>query len=389
MSAVYLLGLALACSFHRPRPASGTPRSRLVVLIPAHDEAETIRPCIESLLSQQYPRHLYRVVVIADNCTDDTAGQAAAAGAEVMVRRAPGLPGKGRALRWAMDQLLLRPEAPDAIVVMDADTLADSRLLMELESRLAAGDDVVQADAIAQPMAGSPRSQLEAAAVLLRNRVRFSGLMALGLPTGLSGNGMLISREVLMAHPWDAYSPTEDSDYSLKLFVSGVRPVFALPAQVYASTSPTERGAHTQGIRWEGGRLAAMTHSFPRLVAAAIRRRDVLLLATALDHAVPPFAVLTTATAAGTVGAAALVLMGGSARVLVPWAAAAAALPAYVLLGLRAAGAPANTYLGMLAMPQFLYRKLRIYAHLLTHGREREWVRTERAAEVGERRLRS
>ena len=46
------------------------------------------------------------MVVIADNCTDDTALIAEAAGATVMVRNRPDSRGKGQALRWAMDKVL-------------------------------------------------------------------------------------------------------------------------------------------------------------------------------------------------------------------------------------------------------------------------------------------
>ena len=44
-------------------------------------EQQLIARCVGSLLDQTYPRDLYRVVVIADNCSDETAARAAAAGA--------------------------------------------------------------------------------------------------------------------------------------------------------------------------------------------------------------------------------------------------------------------------------------------------------------------
>ena len=88
---LYLLALAIASV---PRRAHGSPAalprpepaSRLVVLVPAHDEELLVGRCVDSLRAQTYPRSLTRVVVIADNCTDQTAARALAAGAEVMVR---------------------------------------------------------------------------------------------------------------------------------------------------------------------------------------------------------------------------------------------------------------------------------------------------------------
>src|SRR5271167_1689501 len=87
---LYLLLLALA-SFRYSQSIEGlAPRSRLVVLVPAHNEELLIGRTVKSLLAQSYPRDLFRIVVIADNCRDDTAAVAAAAATDlVMVRDAP------------------------------------------------------------------------------------------------------------------------------------------------------------------------------------------------------------------------------------------------------------------------------------------------------------
>ncbi|HEY0410351.1 MAG TPA: glycosyltransferase, partial [Candidatus Dormibacteraeota bacterium] len=86
---LYLLTLSVAALFHRPAPPGSAPRHRLLVLVPAHDEAALIGRCLRSLAAQRYPADLLRVVVIADNCTDDTAALASTAGAEVLVRHDP------------------------------------------------------------------------------------------------------------------------------------------------------------------------------------------------------------------------------------------------------------------------------------------------------------
>jgi cellulose synthase/poly-beta-1,6-N-acetylglucosamine synthase-like glycosyltransferase len=55
--------------------ASGkTSHTRISVLIPARNESVNITSCIESLLSQSYPKHLFEVIVIDDHSTDGTPG---------------------------------------------------------------------------------------------------------------------------------------------------------------------------------------------------------------------------------------------------------------------------------------------------------------------------
>jgi 1,2-diacylglycerol 3-beta-glucosyltransferase len=380
----YLLTLAVASLFHRPRPAAAEPRSSLAVIVPAHDEQEMIAVCVRSLMEQNYPGRLYRVVVIADNCTDATAAMAARAGAEVMVRQVPDLRGKGPALRWAMDRLLAEPSPPDAVVVVDADAIADPDFLRELECVFAAGHPVVQSDDILQVENGQRRALLEAAALLLRNRVRFAGRAVLGLPASLCGNGMLLGRSVLQAHPWQAFSATEDSEYSLSLLRAGLPTAFARRATVAAAPTAGGQGAYTQSLRWDGGRIAlARAWTLP-LLRQGMRRVDPTLLSAALDLAVPPLGALVMATAAGCLIAGGLAVGGLiPAWGLAPWLLALVALPGYLLVGLASCRVPAATYRAFLLTPWFLVRKLRVYLRLARGGMDTgRWVRTQRPSEA-------
>ena len=174
---LYLVLLAFA-SFGRRSVEATPPRSRIAVLVPAHDEAALVGRCVTSLRQQSYPQDLYDIVVIADNCTDDTAARAAAAGATVLVRTAPDVRGKGPALRWAMDHMLESDPDLAALAVVDADSVADPGLLGALVARLEQGAPVVQAEYLGRDEDGSIRSELRAAAFLLFHRVRFGGRAA-------------------------------------------------------------------------------------------------------------------------------------------------------------------------------------------------------------------
>ena len=90
---------------------------RLAVLLPAHNEGAGVVSTIADVKAQLTPRD--RLVVIADNCTDDTAKIAAAAGAEVLERHEPTKVGKGYALDFGIRHLSLDP--PEIVIVIDAD----------------------------------------------------------------------------------------------------------------------------------------------------------------------------------------------------------------------------------------------------------------------------
>ena len=56
---------------------------KLAVIVPAHNEAKNIGRALHSLMSCERPKNGVRFVVVADNCSDDTADRARDAGAAV------------------------------------------------------------------------------------------------------------------------------------------------------------------------------------------------------------------------------------------------------------------------------------------------------------------
>ena len=97
-SSLYLLALLVAGRRPRARAAGAeTVQGRVAVLVPAHNEQGAIGAAVASLSAQDHPGELLEVIVIADNCNDDTAALAASAGATVWERDAPAAPESGRA----------------------------------------------------------------------------------------------------------------------------------------------------------------------------------------------------------------------------------------------------------------------------------------------------
>jgi hypothetical protein len=380
--ALYLDVLAMAALRYRPAQPDAESGPRLAVIVPAHDEEELVGQCVRSLLDQTYDPRRYEVVVVADNCSDSTARAAAEAGARVLVRDEPAVRGKGAALRFAFDRIFAEPDPPEAVVVVDADSLADRRFLATLAARAAAGAAVAQGESLLVDD-GSPRSALRAAAFLLVNRARPAGRAVLGLPCHLAGNGMLLRREVLAAHPWAAFTSAEDLEYYLVLRRAGIHVAYAGGAILHSPGPPNAAAAERQRLRWEGGKLHLARRRLPGLIAAGVRERRPMLLDAALDLAVPPLALLTAAAGAGL--AVAVVLEAASvvpAWSLVTWGAAAAAIPVFVLVGLRAADAPPSAYRALRHAPGFVVRKVSRSRGLLRFRAE-TWVRTERAHEQG------
>ena len=117
---------------------------RFAVVVSARNEEQVIGELLDSLRKQDYPRELLDLYVVADNCTDDTAGAARKAGAFVYERRDPIHKGKG----YAMDYLFRRlkeegKDCYDGYFVFDADNLVDPNFVREMNRTFDKGYDAV------------------------------------------------------------------------------------------------------------------------------------------------------------------------------------------------------------------------------------------------------
>ena len=378
---------------------------RITVIIPAHDEELVLAQTLESLRAQNYPENRLEIVVVADNCTDATTRIAREGGAIVLERDCPELRGKGFALAWAFD-LLLGTSSPcangpaDAFVILDADTWADPESIAHLADALPTEPGALAAIqgryGVLNPGFGW-RAALMAAAFELCNHVKLLGLDRLGLSVGLKGNGMIFTRATLEQVPWTGRSITEDIDYGLDLLSNhGVRVAYAPQARVLAQMPVTAAQGESQRARWEGGRYRLMRSRVPKLLAAAVRRRDARLLVAALDLIVPPLAELVGILA---LWAGAWALGGG---LLAPatrlgfalaWGVVALGFVVYVLAGLQRAGASPEAYRALLRAPFYVIWKLVLYLRRSRSaplpGASDEWVRTERIERSAEEKLQS
>jgi hypothetical protein len=361
-------------------PTADPPTARFAILIPAHDEEVMIGATLASLALLDYPPDLYTVHVIADNCTDQTAEIAGAARVRVHERIDTINLGKGYALAWALGRLTVDPGRYDAVIIIDADTIADAQLLQAFARGLARGSKALQAHYAVLNAADSASAALRWLALSLVNYIRPLGRNAWGGSSTLTGNGMCLSWQLLTRHPWQAFGLSEDYQYYLTLVASGDRVMFVPDAKVYSPMPTTVRQLQSQDIRWEASspdssgeqrRLAW------NLLTDGIRRRDWVRLDALAELLTPPLSVLASGTVLLLSGA---IILGGPTQILSATVLAGALLvyvgSAFVLLR-----PPIAVYRAMVHAPAYICRKLWIYFVLRHLPRYTSaWVRTARTA---------
>jgi GT2 family glycosyltransferase len=369
------LALLAACSGRRPGLPPSSTKLRFDIVVPAHDEESGIARTVCSLRSLRWPEDRFRVVVVADNCRDGTAGAAAAAGASVIVRHDPERRGKGFALDHAFDRLTAEGRA-DAVVVVDADTVVHPDLLRAFAARIEGDAQAVQARYAVLNPGTSWRTRLMAIAFATFHDVRSLGRERLGVSCGLRGNGMCFTIQALRAVPHGAFSIVEDVEYGLSLGEAGIRVHYAHDASVFGEMVSAGSASRSQRLRWEEGRRMLAREHARRLLALAGRRRDRVLLDLGLDLLVPPFSRIAAYTVAGTIAAAVATASEAARFAPLAWAAACACALVYVLRGVQLSGAGLRGLVDLAFAPLYVAWK---GALLLSRGRARgEWIRTRR-----------
>jgi 1,2-diacylglycerol 3-beta-glucosyltransferase len=372
----HMAAVSLAGSMRPGATPAFPPAIRFRVLIPARDEQGQIGAAVESVLGSDYPSHLRDVVVIADNCSDETASVARAAGAEVWERSDPVLASKGAALEWALGRLACADDW-DAVVLLDADGRLHSGFLETTNARLLDGAAVVQGERRVVNAGTNIVSWLSQVSSAAQWVLRPRGRARLGAAAKLLGSGMVIRREVLDVCPWRVSGLAEDTEYWLALLTHGIRPVQE-PRAVVSDIAPTDMAAaRVQRSRWEAGKVSALGAHLGPAGRLAFRRRDVVLAEAVVSELVFPNLSVTGALVA-TAGGLRWVAGRRGAGVT---AVQTGVLVAHLALGLRAAEAPPRAYAALLLSPVVAVWRIWVTVEATLKHRRLPWRRTPRASD--------
>ncbi|MDD2421613.1 MAG: glycosyltransferase, partial [Heliobacteriaceae bacterium] len=130
--AFYYLVLSLFGLWRKREEPLVAPSKTFALVVAAHNEEAVIGPLVENLQGLDYPRELYEIFIVADNCTDATAVIAERAGAQVFERYNRQQRGKGFALEWMFEKIFRMERQYDAVVIFDADNLVKPNFLVEM-----------------------------------------------------------------------------------------------------------------------------------------------------------------------------------------------------------------------------------------------------------------
>ena len=242
---------------------TAAPRHKIAALVAARNEESVIPQLVESLRRQRYPAELSGIFVAVNNCTDNTARAAQAAGAQVIFCEGE-IRSKGDALRFAFSRLLQTDY--DAFVILDADNLADPDFFAQVNTALCDGYRIAQGYRDSK----NPSDSWVAGGTSvfywfmssLYNRAR----SALGMSCALNGTGFMVSADLLRKTGWNTSTLTEDLEFSAQCALQGEKIGWMEYARVYDEQPLSLKDSMIQRRRWFAGSLQCFMKYFPRLI---------------------------------------------------------------------------------------------------------------------------
>jgi cellulose synthase/poly-beta-1,6-N-acetylglucosamine synthase-like glycosyltransferase len=349
------------------------------ILIPAHNEANIIGKTLTQLIAQLPDSNPESIVLVADNCTDNTANIARYTGVTVLERHDAAHRGKGFALDFGI-HYLKENNHTDVIVVLDADCETSKNSLnrlMELATSLGRPAQMTNIMRVVEN--ASIKQKIAGFAWLLKNKLRPLAMNKMGLPVALTGTGMAFPLRVLETVKVGHGNIVEDMQLGIDCASNGFPPVFCPDALVYSDFPEQSSAEISQRTRWEHGHLQTIFQQLPVLIKESYRQKNWRLFALALDIGVPPLSLLVMIALGGLMTLAIFLLITETATAFFILLLSFLYFSAMLASVWWHYGQHYLSAKELSGIPLYIISKLSIYIAFI-FKRQKEWIRTDRDA---------
>lgn len=280
---MYLFVFALASRLKgRPAYPETGKLHRFAVIFPAYREDRVIVPSASSFLNQDYPAGLFDVVVVSDRMKDETDGALRQLGITV-IKACYEDSSKAKALQLAMETL--DGGSYDAVVVMDADNLADPGFLREVNKALPA-NTAIQTHRTAKNR-DTATAMLDAVNEEINNSIFRKGHVNMGMPSALIGSGMVFDYKWFRDNISDVSTAGEDKELEALLLRRRIFTEYLPYVNVYDEKTPKDAAFYNQRRRWIAAQYGALRASLPD-VFKAIRTKNLAYCDKIFQWMLPP-----------------------------------------------------------------------------------------------------
>ncbi|HIV17248.1 MAG TPA: glycosyltransferase family 2 protein [Candidatus Alectryocaccobium stercorigallinarum] len=258
------------------------------ILIAARNEEKVIGNLIESILSQDYPKELFKIFVVADNCSDKTAAAAKEHGAVVYERLNGEQKGKGYALNYLLKQIAIEHglNSFDGYLVFDADNLLDESYLTEINKVFSNGYKICTSYRNSKNYGANWISAASGLWFIREARHLNHARMLLNISCLVSGTGYVMHRDIILRNGgWNFFSLTEDAEFSVDSIIKGETIGYCESAIFYDEQPTRLSDTVNQRLRWCKGMCQVLMKNRRELAEGLFCSRAVTFFDTIITLA--------------------------------------------------------------------------------------------------------
>ena len=285
---VQLFEIIVALITKKKKFPSSAKLAKIAYIIPARNEEAVIKNTVKSLLeNQNYPRNLFNVYVIANNCTDNTALAAEEAGAIVLVHddQDPKHHMALYPLKYGIDYILNNDKDSEIIIRLDADNHVNNDFSKLMNDAYQSGSSFSRPYEGA--MNGAQNFFTKACSFFYCFDSRFGSRARerLNLCAHPNGPGAAMSRELLLAsNGYDVKSICEDTEYTFNRMLEGKHISFVEDAIVYEDLPSTGKDTANRNKRIAAGNKELLKEKMGKMLKMFFKTFKFTYLETYLTY---------------------------------------------------------------------------------------------------------
>ena len=231
-------------------------KNKICVLIPAHNESDVIYDTVKRIFDRQnYPKDLFDVYVVADNCTDNTAELARKAGAKVYIHNDPDPKHHVAlyAIKYGYEMILKEEKKYDFSIRLDADNYINDDFFSLMNDCYNSGVEM------ARPYESSlnitQNKYTKASGLYYAFDSRFASRVRerLGIDAHVNGPGSMISMDIISKYGYDAKGICDDAEFTNNRMLNGYRLHYVEDAVVYEDVPSTFKDTYAKNKRMGAG----------------------------------------------------------------------------------------------------------------------------------------
>lgn len=254
---------------------------KFAFIIAARNEQAVIGNLINSIKQQNYPAELIDVIVVADNCTDDTAQIAREHDAICYERFNNMLVGKGYALDYCFNKIVEQfgdYTAYDGYFIFDADNVIDKNYVKEMNKVFDRGYNVITSYRNSKNYDTNWITSGYSLWFIREAKYLNNPRMMLKTSCAVSGTGFLVNSSIIKkSNGWKFNLLTEDIQFSVVNILEGEKIGYCESAMFYDEQPTTFKQSWNQRMRWSKGFYQVMFRYGRELIAMMFKKREMFV----------------------------------------------------------------------------------------------------------------